>query len=130
MHITIRADILNAALHAVARSNSGMPGHRLVFPNRSNDRYSFADVVSNVPVIGTMLEEYIATGSTESNPAYAFFSVDPPGIWMRLTELIGPHADHMHEFLDSEEALGIVLNAFMPVLEGFQDEWYEQNWID
>jgi hypothetical protein len=130
MYVKIRADLFNAALHAAARSGRTGLRHGLIFPDQINDHYSFRDIVAVVPVVEQMLDRYIASGDSDANPACEFFSIDPPGMWLKLTRLVGPNADYMDTFLDSEEALGIVLNQFLPVLKGFQHEWYERARID
>ena len=75
---------------------------------------------------------FVSQWEQDSDPSYAFVSVDPPGTWMRLRNLIGPDAMNdmdLHEELDSEEALGVVLQRFLEELETMQDEWDRWNHI-
>lgn len=132
MHITIRADILNAALHAVASTSNGKLKYGQIFPNSENDWLTFERLVKEVPALETELMAFTTQWERNRDPSYAFFSIDPPGTWMRLRELIGPDAMDdwdLDEQLDSEEALGVVLQRFLEELEKQQDVWDEMMYI-
>lgn len=132
MYIKIRADILNTALHAVASTSNGKLEYGQIFPNPGNDWLTFERLAQEVPALESELTSFTSQWEQDRDPSYALFSIDPPGAWMRLRNLIGPDAmDEMdlREQLDSEEALGVVLQRFLEELEIMQDERDRRNYI-
>lgn len=132
MHLRIRADIFNAALRAIGSGGGNDLRFNFMFPSSENEWLTFDRLAREVPHLGTGLQNFESQWDGVTHPAHAFFSIDPPGTWMRLRKLIGPDAMDdwdLHEQLDSEEALGVVLQRFRGELEKQQDVWDEMMYI-
>lgn len=129
MYVKIRADILNTALHAMANSNGEQLRHRTSYPDWESDWLTYERLAKEIPAIDDQLFDMTARWEEEGNysPIHDFFSINPPGTWMRLRELVGPDATEdlwdLNATLASEEALGVVLQRFLEELEKLQDEW-------
>lgn len=130
MYIKIRADIFNSALRAAARAESVVLDINSGTPAAAFRNIDLFIIKRLIPEVDKMLLDYIAVGGYETDPAEAFFSIEPPGMWMRLRELVGPDSNHegpLKDYLESPEALTATVNEFLEQVEMTQDMAYDDH---